>query len=84
MNVRSNQSKIAAPELIMTVTPTSAHLVVVERVVDGDVALPGDGHRHEDGAGDGHLVERVEQVREEDDVQLRGHVEVLPVKEDRY
>lgn len=56
-----------------------AHLVVVQRVVHRDVPLPGDGHRHEDGARDCHLVERVEQVWEQHDVQVRSHAEVLPV-----
>ena len=68
---------------IKTATLTLAHLIVVKRIVDGDVAFPSYGHRHEDGSGDRHLVERVEEVREEDDMQLRGHVEVLPVKSDK-
>ena len=42
-----------------------------------DVTLPRDGHGHEDGAGDGDLVEGVQQVREQDDVRVRGKVEVL-------
>ena len=43
-------------------------LAVVERVVDGDEALEADGDGHEDGGHEGDLVERVQQVREQDDV----------------
>ena len=67
-------------QLRLRSTSTLAHLIVVKRIVDSDVAFPSYGHRHEDRSGDRHLVERVEEVREEDDMQLRGHVEVLPVK----
>ena len=44
-------------------------LAVVERVVDGDEALEADGDGHEDGGHEGDLVERVQEVREQDDVQ---------------
>ena len=44
-------------------------LAVVERVVDGDEALQGDRHSEEDGRRDGDLVERVQEVREQDNVQ---------------
>ena len=74
--------RLALPSFVAFLL-TLAHLIVVKRVVDGDVAFPSYSHRHEDGPGDRHLVERVEEVREEDDMQLRSHVEVLPVKSDR-
>ena len=50
-------------------------LVVVEGVVGRDVPLPGDGHRHEDGSGDGDLVEGEQEVREQQSVQFSLHVE---------
>ena len=37
--------------------------------MDGDEALEADGDGHEDGGHEGDLVERVQQVREQDDVQ---------------
>ena len=46
-----------------------ARLAVVERVVDGDESLKADGDGHEDGGHEGDLVERVQQVREQQDVQ---------------
>ena len=61
-NVRSNQSKTAVPELIMTGTLTSAHLIVVEGVVHCDVSLHGDGDGHEDGARHGDHVTGVQHV----------------------
>ena len=36
--------------------------VVVDWVVDGDVALEGDRHRQEDGAGQGDPVQRVQEL----------------------
>ncbi len=39
--------------------------VVVDGVVDGHVPLEGDGHRHEDGPGEGDPLQRVLPVREQ-------------------
>jgi hypothetical protein len=48
-----------------------AYLIVVEREVYRDVPLEGDGHRHEDGARDRRLVQRVQEVGEQQDVNVR-------------
>ena len=52
-------------------------LAVVERVVHGEEPLEGDGHCHEDGRGDGDLVEGVQEVGKQDDVEVGGQVELL-------
>ena len=35
-------------------------LAIIERVMNRDESLQRDGHRHEDGGGDGHLIERIQ------------------------
>ena len=37
--------------------------------MDGDESLEADGDGHEDGRHEGDLVERVQEVRKQDDVQ---------------
>ena len=46
-----------------------AYLVIVEGVVDCNIPLHSHPHRHEDGAGHGDGVERVEERGEEVDLQ---------------
>ena len=46
-------------------------LTVVDGVVHGDVALERDAHGHEDGGGHGDGEEGEQEVREQDQVQLR-------------
>ena len=46
--------------------------------MDRDVSLERDAHRHEDAGTHGHRLSRVEQLGEEDDVEVGGHVEVAP------
>ncbi len=43
----------------------------------GDVSLEGDGHRHEDGAGEGDALQRVLTVGEQQHLQVRGQAEHL-------
>ena len=46
-------------------------LAVVDGVVNCDVALERDAHGHEDGGGHGDGEEGEQEVREQDEVQLR-------------
>ena len=46
--------------------------------MDGHEPLQGHRHRHEDGAGHGHHVQRVEEVGEHVDVQIGHQLEPLP------
>ena len=46
-------------------------LAVVDGVVHGDVPLEGDADGHEDGGGHGDGEEGEQEVREQDQVQLR-------------
>ena len=46
-------------------------------VMHGHVTLPSNGHGHEDGSRNGHLIYGVQKVGKEDDVSLRGQIEVL-------
>ena len=56
-------------------------LAVVDGVVHRDVALERDAHGHEDGGGHGDGEEGEQEVREQDEVQLRRQ---LRGKEGRY
>jgi hypothetical protein len=48
-----------------------SYLIVIKREVYRDVPLEGDGHCHEDGTSDGRLVQRVQEVGEQQDVDVR-------------
>jgi len=48
-----------------------SYLIVVQGEVYRDVPLEGDGHCHEDGTRDGRLVQRVQEVGEQQDVDVR-------------
>jgi hypothetical protein len=54
-----------------------SHLVIVERVVYGDVPLHGDGDGHEDGGRHGDGLTREQEVGKEEDVDGGGQVETF-------
>ncbi len=54
------------------------HLVIIKRIVNSDVALDGDCHRHEDGGRHHDGLAGEEEVGEEDDVKGRRQLEALP------
>ncbi len=54
------------------------YLAVVDWVVDRNIPLESDGHRHEDGTGDGDRQQRVQEVGEHEHVDDAHHVQPLP------